>query len=157
MDKNATKANNIVSALYAVRGLPHKDRLYLVKTLVLPILLYPCIPLNVCSPSNMLKLQIVQNRALKFVYGIRYPVLVTARTLHVRAKLKPINVVLHTRAINIWRKLAAGTAGDQATYNMIDGISIERPHGWFPSSLDRSGKATPPPDLHSVRYPRPDR
>ena len=69
----------------------------------------------------------------------------TAKYLHERAKLKPINIILHLRAKNIWDKIAAGTAGDQDTYNEIDGIEIVRPHKWFPSSLARARMAAPPP------------
>ena len=120
------------------------DKLYLVKTLIVPSLTYPCIPLNAGSITSHLKLQRVLNRALRFVYR-RGPDMPTAVSLLNKAKMLPINQTLYNRAKNIWTKLEAGIAGDRSTFDMINSIPIEVPHSWYPSSLERSKKEAPPP------------
>ena len=120
------------------------DKLYLVKTLIIPSLTYPCVPLNACSITSYLKLQRVLNRALRFVYR-RGPEMPTVVSLLNRAKLLPINQILYNRAKNIWAKIESGIAGDIDTFHMISGIPIEDPHSWYPSSLERSRKDPPPP------------
>ena len=123
----------------------HKDKLYLVKTLVIPTLTYPCVPLNACSRADFGKLQVVLNRALKFAFNIRYPVTPKSKDLHTRAKLEPINIILFNRAKNLWYKLETGIAGDVDTFNMISEIDIINHNRNFPSSLERARKEVPPP------------
>ena len=141
----ASKANTITSLLYSARGMSQKDKLYLVKTLIMPTLTYPCVPLNTCSIACFAKLQAALNRALRFVFGVRFPAMPTARSLLHRAKIKPINQVLHKRAQNLWRKLELGTAGDIGTYNLVSQTPIAHPHFWYPSSLNRARMELPPP------------
>ena len=143
--KTAKKANKIISYLYAVRGFSTRNKLYLIKTLVIPILLYPCVPLNASSIATIATLQTVLNRALRFAFGVRYPDMPTARSLHIRAKIKPINIMLYKRAKNLWAKLESGHAGDRNTFEDIIGTPIEKPHTWFPSSYTRAQKPEPPP------------
>ena len=111
---------------------------------MIPILLYPCVPLNACSVSALATLQTVLNRALRFAYGIRYPDTPTARSLHIRAKIKPVNVILYNRAKKLWAKLESGVAGDRNSFEDITGIPIEKPHTYFPSSYARVQKPEPP-------------
>ena len=145
VNENINKANTVINTLYAARGMAKEDKLYLVKTLMLSILMYPCIPLNTCSISAFCKLQAVQNRALKFAFGVYYPAMPTAFSLHLRARLKPVNVVLYHRAKKTWNKLSTGIAGDLDTFNMITRIPLVNPHNGFPSSKARSELGEPPP------------
>ena len=138
-------ANSMVSMLYAARGLPEKEKLLLVKTLILPTLTYPCTPLNASSITTFANLQSACHRALKFAFGIRYPAMPTARSLLARAKIKPLNVIIHNRAKRTWDKIERGIAGDQGSFATISAIEIRRPHRWFPSSLERARQEEPPP------------
>ena len=52
---------------------PAHIKLKLYKTLIRPILEYPPVPLNTIRPTNMLNLQTIQNQALIWICGIRYP------------------------------------------------------------------------------------
>ena len=103
----------------------------------------------------IIKLQRVLNKALKFVFNAFWPNVITARALHIRAKIKPINQILHNRASKIWSKIEDGTAGDINSFNSIKNLPFPRPHHNFPSSYLRSKKDEPPPiytknDCHSA-------
>ena len=126
----------------------------LYKMLVMPILTYPVTPLNTAPKSGMLQLQRVQNKALSFIYNSRWPLVVPSRTLHQRATLEPINIIIHDRARSIWEKIEAGIAADLNSFNRIDAIPYNNPYRNFPSSLYRARKPVPPPiftleDTHS--------
>ena len=70
-----------------LRHLSIKAKTQLVKSLILTILTYPCVPLNTCSISRLYQLQIVQNKALRWIYNIKYSQeeFVTNKSLHERA------------------------------------------------------------------------
>lgn len=53
----------------------------------------------------MMKLQVIQNKALRFAFNERYPFTKNSKTLHEQANLKPINYNLFTRATIIFRKI----------------------------------------------------
>ena len=145
VEEIATKANSIVSLMYAARDIAQAERIYLAKTLIVPSLTYPCTPLNTCSAASFSKLQTVLNRAMRFAFNVRYPEMPTARSLLERAKIEPINKIIHKRASNIWNKIDQGIAGDIDTYNNIKSIPLSKPHSWFPSSLERTTLGEPPP------------
>ena len=121
------------------------EKILRVKSLIIPSLSYPSVPLNTCPITSFCKLQAVLNRALKFSFGVRYPDVPTARSLLDRAKIKPMNQTIHKRASNIWHKLEQGIAGDKDTYRMIKGINLIKNNRNFPSSLKRAEKEEPPP------------
>ena len=90
-----------------------KFKLHLVKALVLPHLYYPPVPLHLASRNQMRKLQVVQNQALRFAFGIKWYEFKTNKEIH---KMKPIhmpvNQVLYWRAKKIWESIESGAAGD---------------------------------------------
>ena len=57
-------------------------KMYLVKAFVLSVLMYPTVPLHTASDNQMVKLQAVQNAALKFAYNRGWPDRTKARTHH---------------------------------------------------------------------------
>lgn len=68
--------NQALGALTDLRyfkSLPTNIQLHLIKTLVIPILQYPPIQLITTSITNMIRLQKVQNAALRFAYNEFYP------------------------------------------------------------------------------------
>ena len=84
----------------------------------------------------------------------RWPNFTNMRDLHTRAKVKPINQILHTRAKNLWIKIENGTAGDPTRFTSIRDMPFESPNNYFPSSYRRTLKEEPPPlyterDSHS--------
>ena len=87
-------------------------KMYLIKQLVLPHLMYPCVPLHLASKTRMCQLQSIQNKALKFAYGIVYspdPPPPTAESLHKRKyPMLPVNQKLY------WQAKALGEKSKQA-------------------------------------------
>ncbi len=69
---------------------------------MLPIILYPIIPLLTISNKNIQKLQSLQKKALRFVYNQRYPYTLSIEQLHELPILKPVNIILLERAQKIW-------------------------------------------------------
>ena len=146
----ARRADEIVTAMYSLQGLDIKAKLHLVKALVITILTYPCTPLNTVSISGAQKLQTPLNKALNFVYSNHWPNIVSAKTLHERAKIDPINLIIHDRAVRVWDKIAAGISADIDTFNEITDLPFDKPHFRLPSSYGRS-RQNPPPPMYTVR------
>ena len=93
--------------LYRFRKLSVRRKRHLYLSFIRPSLIYPATPLHAERKSNLKKLQVIQNRALKFIlqpdtYHI------TAEELHRRAKLEPLNQVLHTHASKTWSTIKMG-------------------------------------------------
>ena len=89
------KAKDALRDLYKYRNMKTSTKMYLIKQLVLPHLMYPCVPLHLASKTKMCKLQSIQNKVLKFAYNIVYssdtppP---TAESLHKREyPMLPVN------------------------------------------------------------------
>lgn len=117
-----------------------KLRLY--KALVRSVLIYPPIPLHTIHRSPMLKLQAVQNKALRFIYDIKWDDFITSESLHLRADLKPINIVLHEQASKTWKtmQLVAPDTIDELLWP-----ANLREHGRWRSSLTRALGPLPAP------------
>lgn len=83
----------------------NKKKLY--TALIRPIIEYPPIPINALKKSNIYELQKIQNKALRFIYNVRYPDLITNTELHERAGIQTIEELLNERAKTIWEKIQA--------------------------------------------------
>ena len=116
----------------------------MVKSLILPTLTYPVTPLNSASRSSIINLQRVQNKALNFIYDVRWPMRDTARSMHTRASMQPLNQVIHNRVCTVWSKIEGGISADYETFRKITEFRYIRPHQWFPSSFLRTRKEVPP-------------
>lgn len=129
------KAIGALSRLYRFKNMPTKIKTHLIKALVLPILEYPPIPTHTFSHAQVKKLQIVQNRALRFATNQHYPYTLTTEQIHHHTKTKPLNIRLHNQAKKIWGKIDAQN-NDMFTRlkNTIEEGNLNF-HKWFPSSL----------------------
>ena len=105
-----------MSNLYSLRGLDPRSKLILVKTLIIPILTYPVTPLNTASAHGMVSLQKVLNRGLRFVYNTNWQSMTSSKSLHLRARVLPINQTIHNRAMQVWDKIKNGIAADVETF-----------------------------------------
>lgn len=135
------QATQTLRKLYRFYEMPTKIKVHLVKTLILPVLDYPPIPIHAMSQNQISQLQRTQNKALRFAYSQRYPYTLTTEQLHQQAKVHPINIRLHNSAAKIWNSIAAQQIPlyTQLTQNREH---IENYHKHFPSSLN---KITNPP------------
>lgn len=131
----AERARRVLRTLYRFRDISTKIKLHLVKTKVIPILIYPPVPIHALSKTDISKLQKVQNAALRFALNKRWDDFYTSRRLHEEAELPPLNIRLHILATNIWEKMAA------EEWDLgIDTLTLHRDtpgdsHPWFPRSF----------------------
>jgi hypothetical protein len=98
-------AKSRLNQLRRFSSLTQKIKLKLYLSLVRPVLEYPPTPLCTMSKFQILKLQRVQNKAVRFILNSDWRDRETAESMHLKLKLPPINQILHTRATNIWKKL----------------------------------------------------
>lgn len=134
------KTTAALTKLYRFTNLTPKIKTTLVKTLLLPILEYPPIPLVCASKSQQLKMQRVLNKTLRFVFRNDNRLLTTEQ-MHELTGIKPINISLHNKATKIWETVRFT---DEAIYNTLT-TNITPSHYWFPSSLSTINSPTPDP------------
>ena len=84
-----------------------QTKLKLYTTIVRPILEYPPVPLHTASNNQLIQLQVIQNKALRWATNTRYPSRITNEQLHLDNYIQPLNIRLHNRARKIWTKLEA--------------------------------------------------
>ncbi|CAL4097163.1 unnamed protein product, partial [Meganyctiphanes norvegica] len=73
VEANRKKADNALIQLYRFKHLRRNLKLRLYKTLVLPLLIYPVIPLNALSNNQLSQLQAIQNKATQWICQEYYP------------------------------------------------------------------------------------
>lgn len=61
--------------------------------------------ISTISKQNVIKLERIQNRALKYAFNERYPYTKNTETLHQEANLQPINYNLYTRTERLFSAL----------------------------------------------------
>ena len=96
------KATSSLTQLFRFKNLSQRNKLKLYKSLVLSSLIYPTVPLNTLSKSQFGNLQTVQNRGLRLATNTSLRDRVTARSLHERLNILPVNLTIHKQAKNTW-------------------------------------------------------
>ena len=136
INKRKVKANAALSKIYRLNELPEKIKIHLVKSLILPIIQYPPIPLHAQSNNQIGRLQKIQNNALRFATNQRYPYTMNTEEIHKHTNTKTLNTYLHEQAINIWASLEAM---ENNTYQQLvnNKGNINKYNRNFPSSLDK--------------------
>ena len=137
------KAEHTLSTLRRFSSLPAKIKLHLVKSLLVPQITYPSYPLNIISHSNMIKLQRIQNKALRFVYNDRYPYTHTNEHLHRQSDLPPVNITLYYRGKKTYEKLTTHIRDN--IYTDILSTNNHTEHSWFKKPYIRITGPEPPP------------
>ena len=94
--KSKLVAEQRLQALRKFSGLSQHNKLELYISIILPALTYPVVPLNSLSVPVKYKLQVAQNKALRFITNAdRYT---NNQTLHTICNVDPINITLHKQA-----------------------------------------------------------
>lgn len=140
----STKASVALQTIRRFDRLDTNIKLHLVKACVLPILTYPAYTLNSLSKTQLLKLQRVQNKAIRFAYNERYPYTRTTEELHSLANLQPINITLHNRGNKIKLKMT-NIVQDRIYIDAINEDQQGREHGWFKKPRTNLSRDNPPP------------
>ena len=130
---NTHKARAELRKLYRFRLLKKKLKVRLYKTLILPLLTYPVIPLNACSKTQIMKLQRIQNDAIRWICNERWPIRCPIETRHQELKIEKMRDRIQRLAEGVWYKL--DEEGDTFHTETLQ-IQTPHPHNWFPSSYD---------------------
>ena len=130
--KNRQRAGVQANRLKRFRNLSIKTKLKLYKTLILPILEYPPVPLHLASKTQKHKLQVVQNKYLRWAVGEPPPYNTTIEDLHRLYKMEPINKRLEKQAKKLWEKVSIN---ERDKYNELREVNFRRNHAWWPRSL----------------------
>ena len=147
MSYNELKGETALSSICRFDEFKAKAKNQLVKSLVLPHLTYPAIPLHTAKDTNMLTLQKVQNASLRFIYKKKKIDRIRAEHYHNgKYKMLPINQTLYWRAKNIWKSIRDNNAADYDMSDQITKMPIVKEHTNFPSSLKRVHDYSNEPD-----------
>lgn len=120
--------------LNKLANLNEKNKKKLYMTLIRSIIEYPPIPINALKKSVIQELQIIQNKALRFIYNIRYPEIITNDELHIRAGLKTIQDLLKERATSTWNKVESLDVVHNLSIIDLDSENNLIQNNWFPLS-----------------------
>ena len=131
VDENVKTANLELKKLYRFRYLRKKIKVRLYKTKVLPLLAHASVPLNICSPSQIKRLQIVQNKAIRWITNTYYPNICNIENEQELLKIEPIKDRINRLAQKIWFNIETENSPFfETTLN----IPIVNGHAWFRSS-----------------------
>ena len=99
-------ARSKLQKLYRFGNLLPRTKQHLYTATVRSTLLYPPIPLHTISKTQTMKLQRIQNKALRFITNTKLTDAIPSQTLHEQQNILPINITLHRQANSIWEKIA---------------------------------------------------
>ena len=119
-----------------------KRKLYV--TMVRTQLLYPIVPLNSISATAKLKLQRVQNDALRFIDGTTRWDGIPSHRLHDRHNLEPINAYLHRRSVKVWTDMRQKNPDIYDRLRHRPGEPVSG-HAWFPTTYVTEDSVPPGP------------
>lgn len=97
---NIAKNNLAKLQIFRNLNLYNKRRLY--NAFVRPALVYPIVPLNMIPYTQKLKMQRVQNQALRFITNTRLSQRIRSETLHNECNIEPLNQHIHRLAKKTW-------------------------------------------------------
>jgi hypothetical protein len=133
-----------LNKLQRFRNLTQNNKIKLYKSLILPTLIYPTVPMHTIAKYTTLSLQRVQNRALRsFITNTHWSQFRTSQSLHEQCNIPPINTLMHKHARKTWETIEDHLP---ETYNYLKHtLPVDfRRHGRFPSSLLLA--ESPPPE-----------
>ena len=117
--------------LYKFRYLKRNIKVRLYKTKVLTLLTYAAVPLNICSPSQIKLLQVIQNKGIRWITNSYYPNRCNIDNQQEILKIEPIKDRINRLAQNVWFKIETENA---EFFKATLDIPIIHGHAWFKSS-----------------------
>ena len=123
------KGSRVLSQLRRFRNLSPKIKTTLIKTLLIPVLEYPPIPICTVSLTQKRNIQTVLNKAVRFIH-CNEPEQMTTEELHIKYNITPLNISTHQKAKNIWEtiKICEPDQFQDLTH------PYNNTHTWFPKS-----------------------
>ena len=142
VNERIQSANRQLTKIKRFGLLPEGQKAHLYKALIRPILEYPPIPLDTISTSQKLRLQRVQNKAVRWIKGFTPPYTETVEDMHMELGLDPLNVRIHRMSRRAWQRIEAH---DNETYQRLSEAEPRGTHAWWPRSLTG---VEPPDDMY---------
>ena len=105
VDSNVNRARAELKKLARFRYLKTKLKVRLYKTLILPLLTYPVVPLNICSKTQIKRLQVIQNDAIRWIKNERWPATCPLDLRHQELKIEPMDLRIRRLAEGVWNKI----------------------------------------------------
>ena len=109
IDKNLTfnghirekegQARRALSSLQRFRPANVKTKRHLYLAIIFPLITYCPLALSHSAPTNKLKLQRIQNKALRFINNTKWDDFYTSESLHNISKRPPLTIVWHNKKI----------------------------------------------------------
>ena len=135
MDENISKAKAVQKRLWRFRTLKKNLKVTLYKTLILPLILYPIVPINACSKTQIKRLQIIQNDAVRWICNEHWPILCPLEQRHLELKIEYIEDRVKRMTESLWSKL---DDEDNIFHQETLNIHMNMPHKSYPSSYNRA-------------------
>ena len=103
--KNIGKAKTNLTKIESFKNAPMKIRKILYKSLVRSVLEYPLYPLNFINKTNMRKIQMVQNRGVRYINNVTLLDKKRTTVLHDKIKMEPMNIRINQLANKIHKTM----------------------------------------------------
>ena len=103
--KNIGKAKTNLIKIESFKNAPTKIRKTLYKSLVRSALEYPSYPLNFINKTNMHKIQMVQNRGVRYIDNVTLLDKKRTTVLHDKVKMQPMNIRINQLASKIHKTM----------------------------------------------------
>ena len=132
-------AKKALSNLERFRDSSAKTKLHLYKAFILPLLTYCPLALSLAAPTNISRLQKIQNRALRFALGVKWYDFRTSLSLHEESAIAPINITHYYRTE---KQLTLFRDRHTHTYDFITNLHI--PNRFLPRTNTLDPPAVPP-------------
>ena len=124
------KASNELKRLKRFKNLSPKTKIHLFKACIRSIVEYPITPICGLSKSNKIKLQRLQNQALKFIMSNDEENM-TLQQAHEKYNIDPVNVRLHKRGLKTWTKFVRNEQELAEKSIQLNEDNTTRDHYWW--------------------------
>ena len=137
------RAKESLTKLKIFRQLSRTTKIQLIKSLVIPLLQYPPVPLHTISKTQQLYLQRIQNKAIRWATNDeRHPYQKTTEQLHTETGIQPLNTATFNQAVRTWESFAII---NPELFDILKEHESEREHGWYPRSITILDEDEPQP------------
>ena len=138
ISKTINKGKGILSQLRRFNNLTPKMKTTLVKTLLIPVMEYPSIPICMASKTQKRKMQTILNKAVRFIHCNEDEQLNTEQ-LHYKYNITPLNISNYNKALKTWETIRTS---EFERYEELT-LNRDKSHRWFPKCSNIVNMATP--------------
>lgn len=93
------------------------------------------------SKTSLIKLQRIQNKALRFSYNEHYPYTRNTKSLHELARVEPVNYTTYLTAQTIFAKVQ--TIQEEGFHDILNNYEANKEHSWFRKTRNIPNRGPP--------------